>query len=326
MPPLSRVPDSPSSISMAGQGPRQSVDPRRSGPYGAETERPRGAARARGPEGRCSRCPTRATTKWHPGAHTTLVSSSSFLLIPHLPGYRVFDEELRLPVQTRITWPPARRHARPPPRHAHAPGHRACSAAYRAHVDAAVEQGFVAGADEASFAEAAPAVLEIGLHHEQQHQELLLTDILHVFSQKTRSRPRLRRPQWVPAAPARQRASRGFRRSRRRACNTVGSCGRGLLLRQTKAPAHQGLSAAPVRDRAAGLVTNAQWLDFHRRTAGYATPSLWLSDGFGPWSRARGAFEPRPATGAKPDGDWFALTAGPALKARFRARRPRSCM
>src|SRR3954470_13012883 len=52
--------------------------------------------------------------------------------------------------------------------------------AYRAHVDAAM-QSFIATADSRSWEAAAPLV-ELGLQHEQQHQELIATDILHAFS------------------------------------------------------------------------------------------------------------------------------------------------
>ena len=54
-------------------------------------------------------------------------------------------------------------------------------AAYRAHVDAAVERLL----DQATKAELQQIVslIELGLNHEQQHQELLITDILHAFSQ-----------------------------------------------------------------------------------------------------------------------------------------------
>src|SRR5206468_5912058 len=54
-------------------------------------------------------------------------------------------------------------------------------AAFRAHVDEGIER-LLAGADDAQLAEVA-RILEIGIHHEQQHQELLLTDILHAFAQ-----------------------------------------------------------------------------------------------------------------------------------------------
>ena len=52
---------------------------------------------------------------------------------------------------------------------------------YRAHVDAAVERLIerVTGAEAERIFE----IVEIGLHHEQQHQELLITDILHAFAQ-----------------------------------------------------------------------------------------------------------------------------------------------
>ena len=50
--------------------------------------------------------------------------------------------------------------------------------AYRAHVDAGVER-LLDRMPSAAVVE----LLELGCHHEQQHQELLLTDILHLFSQ-----------------------------------------------------------------------------------------------------------------------------------------------
>ncbi len=54
-------------------------------------------------------------------------------------------------------------------------------AAYRAHIDRAVE-ALLGQASERAL-EAVLPILEIGLYHEQQHQELLLTDILHAFAQ-----------------------------------------------------------------------------------------------------------------------------------------------
>src|SRR3989441_111994 len=53
--------------------------------------------------------------------------------------------------------------------------------AFRAHVDAGVER-LLASAEDSQLAEVV-RIVEIGLHHEQQHQELLLTDILHAFAQ-----------------------------------------------------------------------------------------------------------------------------------------------
>jgi hypothetical protein len=52
--------------------------------------------------------------------------------------------------------------------------------AYRRHVDAAM--GELLERADASLLERVAPLVELGLHHEQQHQELLLTDIKHVFS------------------------------------------------------------------------------------------------------------------------------------------------
>ena len=52
--------------------------------------------------------------------------------------------------------------------------------AYRAHVDTAV-LGYLRSMDEGTWARLGP-LLNLGLHHEEQHQELILTDILHLFS------------------------------------------------------------------------------------------------------------------------------------------------
>jgi len=63
--------------------------------------------------------------------------------------------------------------------------------AYRRHVDAAVVK-FFHEAKEDKLAALAPLV-EVGLNHEQQHQELMLTDILHAFAQNPIPRPMIRR-------------------------------------------------------------------------------------------------------------------------------------
>src|SRR5256714_15302078 len=52
---------------------------------------------------------------------------------------------------------------------------------FRASIDADIDR-LIAGADEKLFRELEP-ILTLGIHHEQQHQELLVTDIKHVFAQ-----------------------------------------------------------------------------------------------------------------------------------------------
>src|SRR6266852_3759006 len=121
--------------------------------------------------------PDASPAKWH-RAHTTWFFEQ-FLLVPHVAGYRVFDERFAYLFNSYYV-AAGPRHARPRRGLITRPD---CErvAAYRAHVDAAVER-LIAGTAESDLADVV-RILEIGLNHEQQHQELLLTDILHAFAQ-----------------------------------------------------------------------------------------------------------------------------------------------
>ncbi len=120
--------------------------------------------------------PDASPIKWH-RAHTTWFFEQ-FLLVPHVKGYKPFHPDFAFLFNSYyVTAGP--RHART---------HRgvvtrpsvAEVAAYRTHVDAAMENALLS-ADDALLATLAP-LIEIGVNHEQQHQELMLTDILHAFS------------------------------------------------------------------------------------------------------------------------------------------------
>ncbi len=116
-------------------------------------------------------------TKWH-RAHVTWFFEQ-FLLVPHDPSYTIFDQ--RFPFLFNSYYVAAGpRHARPQRGLITRPNGEDV-AGYRAHVDKAVERLIetVPAADAPRVFE----ILEIGLHHEQQHQELLITDILHAFAQ-----------------------------------------------------------------------------------------------------------------------------------------------
>jgi ergothioneine biosynthesis protein EgtB len=235
--------------------------------------------------------PDASPTKWH-RAHTTWFFER-FLLVPQLAGYRVFDDAFAYLFNSYYV-AAGPRHARPRRGMLTRPDIGRI-AAFRTHVDAAVER-LIAGAEDARLADVL-RILEIGVHHEQQHQELLLTDILHVFAQN-------------PIAPAyaldwrlprrQQKTARGFVEVAA-GVHSIGFDGEGYCF-DNEGPAHQEF-LRPVRI-ARGLVTNAQWLDFIA-DGGYATPSLWLSDG---WATAEAEGWDAPGYWRKADGVWQQFT------------------
>jgi len=169
-------------------------------------------------------------------------------------------------------------------------------AEFRAHVDEGVER-LVTETDDAQLAEVL-RILEIGLHHEQQHQELILTDILHAFGQNPIAP--VYDPNWQ--LPVTQTATRGFAELPS-GLHSIGFEGEGYSF-DNEGPLHQ-VFLQPARI-ARGLVTNAQWLDFIA-DGGYATPSLWLSDG---WATVEAEGWDAPGYWRKRDGGWFSLGLG----------------
>jgi ergothioneine biosynthesis protein EgtB len=236
--------------------------------------------------------PDTSPTKWH-RAHATWFFEQ-FLLVPHFADYRVFDQRFAYLFNSYYV-AAGPRHARPKRGLLTQPG---CEdvGAFRAHVDAAVER-LVAGTGDSELSQIA-RILEIGLHHEQQHQELLLTDILHAFAQN-------------PVAPAyqadwqvpRPQSSSGAPVDLPAGIHTIGFDGQGYCF-DNEEPAHQVL-LQPARI-ARGLVTNAQWLEF-MADGGYATPSLWLSDG---WGMVEAEGWDAPGYWREVDGAWLSLTLG----------------
>jgi len=148
--------------------------------------------------------------KWH-RAHVTWFFEQ-FLLVPHDPSYAIFDQ--RFPFLFNSYYVAAGpRHARPQRGLITRPNGEDV-AGYRAHVDAAIERLIetVPAADASRVFE----ILEIGLHHEQQHQELLLTDILHAFAQNPTD----------PSYNADWQPPRAGTRRRRCGCPTAGPLSR----------------------------------------------------------------------------------------------------
>ncbi|MGH7211729.1 MAG: hypothetical protein ACREF1_09750, partial [Acetobacteraceae bacterium] len=124
------------------------------------------------PEDQCVQSmPDASPAKWH-RAHTTWFFEE-FVLRPHLPSYRGFDPDFRYLFNSyyEAVGP---RHPRPFRGLLTRPSSARVDA-YRAHVDAAMERLL------RDPPEAAVSLIDLGLQHEQQHQELLLTDIKHAF-------------------------------------------------------------------------------------------------------------------------------------------------
>ena len=233
--------------------------------------------------------PDASPTKWH-RAHVTWFFEE-FLLRRFAPAYRPFDDSFGYLFNSYYV-SAGPRQARPQRGLITRPG-AAEVTDYRTHVDRAVAELIETAND---FAALIP-IVELGVHHEQQHQELLLTDILHAFSLNPTLPAYDPRWQWpkgettgavaVPVA--------GIHR--------IGHDGEGFCF-DNEQPAHDVL-LQPVRVSRA-LVTNGEWLDF-MVDGGYATPKLWLSDGY---AAVEAQGWNAPGYWRQIDGAWFSLTLG----------------
>ena len=234
--------------------------------------------------------PDASPTKWH-RAHTTWFFET-FALIPHAPGYRPFDDAFGF-IFNSYYESVGPRHPRPSRGVLSRPGIDAV-AAYRAYVDTAVE-GLLESADR--------DVLDLiitGLHHEQQHQELLLTDIKHAFS----SSPLF--PQYVPEAAARPVSivtppeqwtiDGGVYEIGYRPSEDID------FSFDNERPAHASLLRdCAIADRP---VSNAEFVAFIE-DEGYQRPELWLSEG---WTTARAANWEAPGYWYRDGEDWWVYT------------------
>lgn len=201
--------------------------------------------------------------KWHL-AHTTWFFEQ-FVLAAHGAGYRRFDERFGFLFNSYYNAVGAR-HERPRRGLLTRPA-LADVLAYRAHVDHAMAD-FLGGRVSDDVA----ALVELGLHHEQQHQELILTDLLHLFAQN-------------PLRPAVRSAEAGPEPDGQSALAWMLLDGGNVQFGQlepgfafdNELPRHPvALQAFRLASRA---VTNCEWLQFIE-DGGYAEPALWLSDGW----------------------------------------------
>ncbi len=151
--------------------------------------------------------------------------------------------------------------------------------AYRAHVDAQMrrllDDAGAHGDDAGAHGARLRGIVELGIQHEQQHQELMLTDLLHLFSHNP-LQPAWRR---LPELPRRGVRPLGWI-ERGAGPDTLGHHGDGFHF-DHEAPRHTvWLPAHAIADRP---VCNAEFAEFVR-DGGYRNPLLWLSDG---WAAAQ---------------------------------------
>jgi ergothioneine biosynthesis protein EgtB len=209
--------------------------------------------------------PDASPTKWHL-AHTTWFFET-FVLKEHVPNYTPFHPTFGYLFNSYYNGA-GERHARLERGVLTRPTLSEILA-YRAHVDEhmiALIRGSRLGASTDM-----QRVIEIGLHHEQQHQELILTDIKHLFAQN----PLL--PAYRPtlATTTRSAVALGWK-SLPEGVHTIGHEGDNFSY-DNERPSHR-IFVEPCRiaDR---LITNGEYREFIE-DGGYRTPSLWLDLGW----------------------------------------------
>ena len=214
------------------------------------------------PEDQCVQSmPDASPAKWH-RAHTTWFFEE-FLLRPHLAGYESPDPSFRYLFNSYYEQVGSR-HPRPKRGLLTRPSADQVGA-YRAHVDRHVDHLFDMVTDELD------GTAELGLQHEQQHQELLLTDMLHAFAQS-------------PLCPAIDPAwhESGTAQDTRMLSIEGGTLPFGALpggfAFDNETPCYEAL--LPPFRIADGLVRNRDYLAF-MQDRGYSTPTLWMADGWG---------------------------------------------
>ncbi len=239
--------------------------------------------------------PDVSPTKWHL-AHVSWFFET-FILAPHLAGYASPNDAYRVLFNSyyNAVGPQFSRPAR---------GHLSRPTVaevydYRAHVDKAMAALLETG-DEALLVALAPT-LALGLHHEQQHQELILTDIKYNLAVNPL------RPAYHAAAPPRGAATPPLAwREIAGGLGPVGHAGVGFVF-DNELPRHD-VHLRPFRI-AVRPVTNGEFLEFIE-AGGYGDPAPWLSEG---WRTVQERGWTAPLYWEARDGGWWSQTlAGPA--------------
>jgi ergothioneine biosynthesis protein EgtB len=228
-------------------------------------------------------------TKWHL-AHATWFFET-FVLEPKLPGYKTFDPRFKFCFNSYYE-SEGPRHPRPKRSLLTRPTAEEIFA-YRTHVDEGLDLLF---AEDIVEQDGVADMIELGVNHEEQHQELILTDILALFAANPlrpayRSAPRAQAA--IPAPLAYVDQPGGL--------VEIGAEPDGFAF-DNERPRHRvWLEPFALADR---LVTTGEWLEF-MKDGGYETATLWLSDG---WAAVRGEDWSAPLYWERHDGAWRRMT------------------
>ena len=212
--------------------------------------------------------PDTSPTKWHL-AHTTWFFEN-FVLNEHAPGYTPFHAGYGFLFNSYYNGA-GERHTRSDRGVLTRPTLKEILA-YRAHVDEHMDVMVGGGrADETGDTDEIRRVIEIGLQHEQQHQELILTDIKHLFAQNALL-PAYRPPLSISSGSAGElgwiHVPEGV--------HTIGYEGDGFFY-DNERPTHRVfVEPCLIADR---LVSNGEYREFIA-DGGYRRPELWLDLGW----------------------------------------------
>ncbi|MBL8518122.1 MAG: ergothioneine biosynthesis protein EgtB [Betaproteobacteria bacterium] len=230
--------------------------------------------------------PDASPVKWHL-AHTSWFFET--FILDGLTDYRTFDPAYRVLFNSYYV-SVGDRHPRPERGLVSRPG-LADILRYRAHVNAAMEAAFAAGLGANRL-----RLLQLGINHEEQHQELILTDLKHLFS-KNPLKP-IYKPQWPltavePAPVAWVPFTSGL--------HEIGHAGDAFAF-DNESPRHCEYSQG--FELASRLVTHGDFLAF-MADGGYQRPELWLSAG---WDCVIQNHWTAPLYWEQRDGEWLTFT------------------
>jgi ergothioneine biosynthesis protein EgtB len=216
--------------------------------------------------------PDASPAKWHL-AHTTWFFET-FVLRDHVPGYATHDERFAYLFNSYYE-AEGERHARPKRGMLSRPSLDEVRD-WRARVDEALQRAMP------SLSAQVLGLIELGINHEQQHQELLLTDILATFAENPLD------PQYAAAPPPTCFAVEPLTFHKGRTGPVEIGAPDGGFAFDCERPRHRMLLHPHAI--ASRRVTNGEWAEFIAE-GGYRTSTLWLSEGWD-WVQREGISGP----------------------------------